>query len=512
MRKKQGFFYYALPALTAIGVAAWQACTFPVLDDLVYQHSVIPADYWYCGGELISTPGQLWEAIWTHYAYVNSRLANLIALVLMQLPRQLCGCLTGLMTAFMLMGLVRLSGRRTEGGMAAATLLMWTAFPWYNGMASIDYVVNYVWASAMALWAVAAITSRGRLWWWAALGVAAGWMHEGVAAAAIGYTAGYMIMRRGADRRSLIIMVALLAGFALNLCGATTTRALRAFAGEEAASLRTPMAQWLRSMLSQFWPLWLGMCLAAIAIIRKRTKLRALLPAIGMTAASFVLALAVGGLNRTAWGVQLGSIILILQSMPAIGSRTRRFFIPAVSVATVVYILWLTSLVGWQIKFSSEERALAAEAAEGADTLRTAMTPANEVPFYLMGMISHPAISISDENYVFARHYMKRQGAVIVPPGSPRFGAMTLVGDCMIVAPADWPETLRLTISYGKPAPAATPINMALAAAMGKYNGFDTEVEAVRSRIPGIYFFERPGRLSHGREIIDIRAENVKDI
>ena len=84
---KTRFYNLLWILLTGLGTGLWISCVWPVIDDLAYLHRVVEPDYWALSGGLIENQAQLAESIVNHYTMVNSRLANLMALAVLTLPR-----------------------------------------------------------------------------------------------------------------------------------------------------------------------------------------------------------------------------------------------------------------------------------------------------------------------------------------------------------------------------------------------------------------------------------------
>ncbi len=494
-------------ALTALGTGLWMWQVWPVIDDLAYLHRVVEADYWAVGGGLIEGAADLWQSVRAHYALVNSRLANLLALAVLQLPRGAQAAMCGAAAAALLGALVALGGARRRAAAPAAAALMWLALPWHDGLASVDFEINYVWASALALWVLAA-AYRGRpRWALAAVAGAflAGWMHEGIAVMAGAWLACLWMQARGmARRRVAVLAVALAAGFAVNLAGATTTRAMLAM-GQGGG---IPAVQWMRAGLVQMWPLWLAA--AGAVALRKRPGLwRRLAAPAAAAVVSLAMCAVLRVLGRAAWGVNLAAAVMLLMELQELrGCRrpgARRAWLAA---AVAVYALWLGHLVAWQARIGAEEREMARLAAGAAGDVRLAVTPACDIPFTLMGIVQHPPLMTPNYNAVFARHYAGLDGLAVLPPGA----AAKVPGDNpfydsrwgLLRGPAGLPDTLRVEVAYGPPRAAATPLDRLAALAGGRSAGFTTDALAVRGHAPGIYFVEGAGRRGRGRAIVSM--------
>lgn len=496
-------------AVTGIVMALWQWLAYPILDDLPYSREVTEADFWTCSGRLIDSLDGLWSSCCDHYAMVNSRLANILAFWALQLPDCVSGVLCGLAGMGMLWGLLKAGGKISGSNAVVAVVLMWLAFPWYDGMSSLDFYINYVWSSAIVLVMFAWMSDvrMCRAWQLAALfsvAVCAGWMHEGIAVCAIGYTFFQSLEERFRRKATLWVLAGLLVGFAIGISGATMSRAAQAMS-EDTASVG--VLRWCRSMLSQFWPLWVALLMLAVMMVRRRKGARTeiltkiLAPAGGL-AASVAMAAVLGVLNRAAWGVQLASVILIMRlcSLMRPEFRLPKFVQYA---ALAVYGLWGVDLLAWQLVFSEEERVMAEQAQVGKDVIIADLTPEQDVPFYLMGMMYHPATCTSDNNYVFARHYMGADGVAVISknedklPGDNPF----YINGNLLYTQEDLPDTLALTMHFGPGGRSETPVNALISFLSGRSSGFDADVKVVQSRKPGVYFYELPNRFCQGRKV-----------
>ena len=502
---KTRFYNLLWILLTGLGTGLWISCVWPVIDDLAYLHRVVEPDYWALSGGLIENQAQLAESIVNHYTMVNSRLANLMALAVLTLPRGVQAAVCGVAAAALVAALIALGDPHGRITAPVATALVWIALPWHDGLASVDFEINYVWTSAMALWvmvaAVKCCCARSATFVAATAGAfLAGWMHEGIAVMAGAFLACLWWQAPGRRRVPGLLLAALIAGFAVNLAGATLTRALTALGSNAGPGT----IQWLRSATAQLWPLWLAA--AGAVALRKRVDMKALAPAAAAAVASLAMCGLLHALGRAAWGANLAALILLLKLLQYVPSCPGLLRKAAVALAPAIYVLWLAQLLAWQSRISHEEREMAALASATTDTLRVDLTPECDIPFTLKGIVQHPPLMMADYNSVYARHYCGRDGIPVLPAGTsgklPGHNPFYTAGWPMLVTPCTTlPDTIAVELTYGPLRASASPLDRLAALAMGTSDRYTTRAIAVRGHAPGIYFIEGAGRFSRGRAL-----------
>lgn len=484
---------------TAIGVWLWLCASEPTYDDLVYMHECHGHDMWSCGGPAITDIAQIPASIRVHFGLFNSRLANAVAYFVLLLPRQVSAAICALMAAAMLAALIRLaaaSGRRTW--IAPLTVfLIWAALPWSDCMTSVDYLINYVWASAMALWMLVfadKIEHPGR----AATagifiaGILTGWMHEGIIAGAIAYAAVRAMQTR--SRAWLYTLIALSIGMMINVCGATLLRVGR-------LKYYFTMAEVCRAAIPQCFTLVVALPLALLAArkVGLRKAAEEFIAPLAMVVAGIAVCMAVRQLTRTAWTIQLGSIILFVRSLVLLSRpESDRRWLAVHAGALVVYTAWLTSLISWQERFSDEERALISMNRTDSDTVYMPLTLPQDAPWYLANIAHHWFLG-KGENYMWARHYLDKDCLIIKP----------LTGRQILIA--DTAATVPVRLEVGPVNGSTQPIDFIMALATGRTGPATIEVQAEASNVPGLYYLASPGRIYRSRCIISatpVKSEN----
>lgn len=140
------------------------------------------------GGSVLrgGVPWDAFVATWTeHFNEDNARLGNMLAPVLLVFPKWVG---SGLMSAAWVVAMwfsFRMSGvRMRDLTLTASGVVMWgLMLPWSNGLVSLDYQLNYILPSALAMpLACKVVARRGRdlsLWAAGLLAFAVGACHEG---------------------------------------------------------------------------------------------------------------------------------------------------------------------------------------------------------------------------------------------------------------------------------------------------------------------------------------------
>lgn len=173
-----------------------------MLDDLWYSLQLRP---WYEAqgipfptqdGDVLHTPG-VWSGIrqiWLdHYYTDNIRLGNIIAPVLIVLPLWIGKSLSVFLLLYVVACSLRMAGvnMRRSPLVVLMLVLLSVILTWNEYLVALDYQINYVWSSALALWLLASLglphvdcplsvrPSPVRTVWLFILGLLCGWWHEG---------------------------------------------------------------------------------------------------------------------------------------------------------------------------------------------------------------------------------------------------------------------------------------------------------------------------------------------
>lgn len=115
------------------------------------------------------------------YNYDNIRLANIVMILTILLPKWLTAAASAVMVGYVIVEGLRIAGctRSKAAAMALASYVV-LILPWQDQMYVFDFQLNYLWASAVSLLLLGnVLMSRGRLLPMALLGLVAGMWHEG---------------------------------------------------------------------------------------------------------------------------------------------------------------------------------------------------------------------------------------------------------------------------------------------------------------------------------------------
>ena len=284
-------------------------------------------DLWY---SLYIQEGLDWQSLWRtwmeHYQTDNARLANILVVPLLALPKWVGSGIATLAWGYVILRAPRLLGVAETSGLSFMQLALWlsgTAFllPWYDSIGALDYQFNYVVSSALYVWALRLfLGGKGRGVWLFLLGLVAGAWHEGFALPTLGGMAVAMWLYRPLrTRRNLALMAGILIGVAWLLSGPGLLGRAGAMAAKNGAEPWFPIL--LKKCLLH--PAYLLLLLTLIVrAIRRRTNknhqaqtypLSTIHYPLLFTIAtlSFLLHLATTVPPRTGWWCELLSILLL---------------------------------------------------------------------------------------------------------------------------------------------------------------------------------------------------------
>jgi len=199
MKRPSVFISLFALLLFAVGVGVWQYLSPPVHDDIYYMHFCLPTtenDFWELEGSPVTSFSQAADSAWNHWQLVNGRLTNILATFLLISPPWLLASLQAMMALLMMSMILFFGlGRKALNVSWICSLLLlisWKLLPWHNNMNSDDYMINYVWPSALVLCFLALVfhpeflNSRLRQWLWALPAFFIGMLHEGFSIPVLG--------------------------------------------------------------------------------------------------------------------------------------------------------------------------------------------------------------------------------------------------------------------------------------------------------------------------------------
>jgi hypothetical protein len=480
------FFVIAM-LISLVGIFAWRLATYYYADDLNYMHVALNTeenDFWRCLGRPVETLSDVIESSINHYNLVNSRLANIVCIATMTLPRWATNLLDATMAFAMLILLLKAAGVRLRHTGISLTIwaiaLFWLAFPWYDNMQSSCFVDNYVWTSTFVLAVIVLFKQPDKLnkcqiAATCLLALAAAWMHEAFGCALIAYSFMTWLLGHKRYRKArFIIGVAMCIGLIIGLAGATTQR-IDAYA--ESANFFEVARYLITQYVSQSWPTILAIIVTIIT--RKRLgkyRFKALrvqtIACFVAIAVSYIIAFKVVFTRRAIWNADLFAVVQTLLCLYAITRRkphTSRAVAIACSCAALLYGLWFCELVKWQNKFANETRDLLAEASKVKDSLMYYdITPNHEVPFYLLGIVNGGWNCEIFRNVILGEYTCHQTGIIILPTayrGIP-LDSLNLGKDTQLkgVWPVVYSENkdIQAQAMFTTPMPAVTPIDRAL--------------------------------------------------
>ena len=423
-------FIALLLAVTLAGMLAWTHACPVSSDDLPFSH-VLPdnaeaANSWVPSGIPIETFSQAWTSV-IHHRHLNGRLGDLVHIMLQPMPRWIGAALLSLCLCVFL-GLLliwqKTAGRLKPFGAALAVVLLWTAFPWYDGFQALVFQANYVPASALST-AIVLILTTGRLFGAkgivgiAAMSFLTGWFHEAFGLSLASYTAVLWLLSKRQRKLSGIALLSVLAGVATNMLAGTINR----------MTLQVEPIVFFRNHLMHFvtetWPVALA-ALACVYGYRKAAKalkkdlLKDTLPLWGAILTSLLIGLRLAALGRVLWPALLYSVLCILYIAARIPLKAKPHLRHALMVMFVAaYGWWWTQIVKWERIVAEDVATLIAQCGpnrKGAPTVSFAeYTEQRKIPYYLLGL-AKSYVENRPEAQSLARWLTLREASVLVLP------------------------------------------------------------------------------------------------
>lgn len=548
--------------ITIVGAGAWLCSTNRYLDDYNYEKQLAgpdPEDYWESRGEPILTWSDAFSTAIDHYRYINGRLANIVVILLQPLPRAVGALIAAIGLGWWLALMIGLGGWRNRLSVwliAAAVILMWTAFPWYDSFQSIAYQFNYPLASAWTLavmWTVrpgAKPVRRCRAAGAIALGVVAGWWHEAFGVTLLGMlaTLWYLNSARPELRRLILkIGVGVAVGVCLSIFSGTLIRA-KASATLVDYSMLPYMAT---RLLGQIWVVLVAIVAVGLYCCLRRRKttdkprtaqlLHTVAPYLAGGALNLAMMLMIMSSGRALWPAMLCGVMVLLCVISAwSGSQkpTRRGTVTAAVVATV-YVLWWIGIVREQCRVTdslvSLEQSLTTASRDSmsivwADlpydqpwwtggltslvTMRDNLATKCLSSYYRLPGLYHAALpadyaqkSVAEWDTIAGRNDLRGRWPQVVglaPHGRPEYFIDT------------WSRTSYWRVTVGEPLQSATPLNRLLHSIkclMGRDdNTVRLKVRSIALPMPDgdscyLYYHEAMPRTMTGRRIVSIDFE-----
>lgn len=432
----QNFLTCAIIAITFIGAIAWDLCCPIISDDWAYSQVCPENDrlaFWDAVGRDIENYSDVFESFNNHYGLVNGRLSNLCHMMFVPLGKTTESVIGGIMIG--LLSLLIASGiyRKWHIGywnILLATLLMWIALPWYDGMESFAYQANYVWTSALAILLLMSLRRIAPMSIWmyilvTLLALITGAMHEGFTLPLLTYLFFYIILSPKADRVRLIGLFALLLlGLAFNLYGGTVAR----IENEGLAFKFCKLWSAKTAIISQYWVLLITLILFAIKIFRHKHDRKRIfikyLPLLSAILVSACIPMVLVLFERVLWPLNLFCILLILNLVvPWFEKNGSRYIIVSGVAFCITYTLWLFELCKWE-KRMLDEMNVTINYFGTRDVGRKEfpsilyadnIIDENNIPWYLMGIVKQPLQHLITNSFL-ASHFVGRTEHIVPVP------------------------------------------------------------------------------------------------
>lgn len=150
---KKYLYFWIVLAISFIGILAWQLVCPKYLDDypyslLSFKNSTYTNEaFWNSRGAEATSFNDLFDGMWDHYSQFNSRLSNMLFILVNMLPLKIVKLLCGLAIIGTFIGIIYYSlgknGLKRWWLIVIGVLSFWIMFPWSEHMPSGDLVFNY---------------------------------------------------------------------------------------------------------------------------------------------------------------------------------------------------------------------------------------------------------------------------------------------------------------------------------------------------------------------------------
>ena len=398
-----------------IGMLLWMLCSGKIADDYPYSHIVQGVEsfadaeeplrraataFWNCEGDNISSLTDVVISVKNHYFLINGRLANMIALASNLLPPWIIDIAHAAAYLLMLISLLRIIDSEWKHRPLLTLCVVstfWIVLPWEDYLASSDFMINYVWSSALVLFF---IERRIRKPWtenvatMCVFGFVSAMMHEGFS---IPFCVGQLLLLWRDFNSEKPLRIAIIHSLLPSICFALGTIVA---IGSPAVWLLLEERQrqglaynfYSYTLGVRMWPMYLWALLALWSATRRKRPgiafytTNLLWAIIGISSCLLSIASAQGG--RALWAAYLSFGIASWQILSVTFDLRKR--LPA-SVLRLTTILGLTLLLFWQItlaryqwRFSCEQQNVANELATQRNELVYAdVSHQGDMPWWL---------------------------------------------------------------------------------------------------------------------------------
>ena len=401
--------------VAGIGMLLWMLCSDKIADDYPYSHIVQGTEsfadteepsrraataFWNCEGDNISSLTDVVISVKNHYFLINGRLANMIALASNLLPTWIVDIAHTAAYILMLISLLRIidsDWKRRPLLTLGVVATLWIILPWEDYLASSDFMINYVWSSALVLFF---IERRIRNPWtenvaiMCVLGFISAMMHEGFS---IPFCIGLLLLLWRDFNSQKPLRIVIIHSILPSICFALGTIVA---IGSPAVWLLLEERQ--RQGLAynfygytlgvRMWPMYLWVLLAVWSATRRKRlsiafyKSNLLWVIVGISSCLLSIASAQGG--RALWPAYLSFGIASWQILSATIDLKNRLSSSAVSFVTILgltlLLVWQITLVHYQWRFTCEQKNVAYQlASERKEIIYADVSHQGDMPWWL---------------------------------------------------------------------------------------------------------------------------------
>lgn len=377
---------YLVIIIASIGFMLWRFATPKVADDFPYSHCLLSTEdfiadtdpercasdaFWKCQGDAIASWSDVVSSSLNHYLLINGRLSNMLALASAMIPDIVVNFMHTLMFALMLVMIMRLSthDRNQRPGLTLLLAIsIWIVMPWEDCLASSDFMINYVWSSALMLTFIYRRQHRHK-GLGAAVTISAGFvaamMHEGFAISFLVPVMTMLIKDLKTDYpikekilNAILPTVAYLLATAVVMSSPALWRLLA-----ERHEWQLPINFFVYNLGVKLWPFYLALMLSVVARRVKRKREVGddvyIYSWVATGLISCVTAIISSQGDRALWPAYLASIIICISRLDIISNMFRP--LPAVARRTLfvggllLLMAWQSALAYYQLKFSRQQ-------------------------------------------------------------------------------------------------------------------------------------------------------------
>lgn len=425
---KNILIFSLLAAFTFAGVIIWNLLGVDTCDDFFYRTVASSYDdFWGARGEIITTYTQAWESVQGHVAFVNGRLANLLHIFFQPLPRSVEAIFLAVVFLCMWFAIQFCAGvtRKNLGwGAMTATVLIWTALPWYDHFQSLDFQINYFLPSALCLfiagiWPRIEEMKRGMYFGLVSVAFFTAWLHEGFSVVLLCFC-GAKLLFNLKNRRGSFIAVALAGGLLVDLLLGTLNRAGMQISGTDYSIF----GQFIVQTSLQAWPIWLATLIIAVKLWRSHEKnrkslIQKYLPWLFAAYVGLAMALAVRVAGRALWPALIFAFVPIVEITTSWMTKYQKVLLPIGICFTALYAWWLAQMLEWQYRLSREsEEVMSFLSPRGSRTTSVVyadLTAPDAVPWYLFETSSQRLYSYYDLLPLYSFYNRRRTDFVVAP-------------------------------------------------------------------------------------------------